>query len=214
MATEPVPAELVVARLGLAGIECAPAEARALAKFLTLLEQWNRVYNLTGIRERGELLDRHLVESLALAPLLVGQRVADVGTGAGLPGLPLAICRPDVEFTLIESRRKKVNFLRHVVATLGLANTTVWHGRAEDLSTPEPFATVLARAVAPPAELIEIVRPLTAEGGVLLLLTSARLGREIARAAADFVERPVRPGLPLKSSIIMLERRNTAGRPG
>ena len=212
MATESIPAERVQARLAKAGIECSPSEAESLARYLSLLEQWNRVYNLTGIRERGELLGRHLVESLALAPLIVGKRVADVGTGAGLPGLPLAICRPELEFTLIESRRKKVNFLRHVVATLGLTNTTVWHGRAEDLSTPEPFATVLARAVAPPAELIEIVRPLTAEGSVVLLLTSARLGREIAQAAADFVERPVRPGLPLKSSIVMLERRSAAGR--
>lgn len=214
MSKAPISRELVLARLEAAGIDCPAAEAAALARFLSLLEQWNRVHNLTGIRERAELLDRHLVESLALAPLLVGERAADVGTGAGLPGLPLAICRPSIRFTLIESRRKRVNFLRHVVASLGLENTTVWHGRAEHLPTPDPFATVLARAVAPPAGLIEIVRPLTAEGSILLVLTSARLGREIARAAPDFVERPVAPGLPLKSSIVMLERRPAADRQG
>lgn len=181
--------------------------AEAFAVYLNLLEQWNRVYNLTGIRRRDELIARHLVESLALGPLLTGGTIADVGTGAGLPGLPLAIDHPRLHFTLIESRRKRVNFLRHVVATLGLANTEVLHGRAEDLPITEPFATVLARAVAPPAELLQIVRPLTAEGSVLLLLTSAQLGREIARLAPDFVERPVsRPGPRLKSSIVRLER--------
>lgn len=198
----------VLERLARASSACTRIEAETLAHYLNLLEQWNRVHNLTGIRDRAELLDRHLVESLAVGPLLEGPRVADVGTGAGLPGLPLAIAHPELEFTLIESRRKRVNFLRHVVATLGIANVEVRHGRAEDLPTQEPFATVLARAVAPPAELIEIVRPLTGKGSRLVLLTSERLGREIAGMAPDFVERSAARAAPgrLKSSIVVLER--------
>lgn len=190
------------------GLTVTADQADGLARFLSLLTQWNRVYNLTGIRDASELLERHLVESLALAPLLRGTTIADVGTGAGLPGLPLAIVCRDRRFTLIESRRKRVNFLRHVAATLGLGNVTVAHSRAEDLPCPAPFATVLARAVAPPAELLAIARPLLEPQGRLLLLTSAELGRRIADLATDFKEYPVSPGTGprIASSIVVLDR--------
>jgi len=190
------------------GLELTSDQAGRLARFLELLVQWNRVYNLTGIRDPAELLERHLVESLALAPLLRGDSVADVGTGAGLPGLPLAIVCSDRRFTLIESRRKRVNFQRHVAATLELGNVTVAHSRAEHLPCPAPFATVLARAVAPPAELLAIARPLLAPRGRLLLLTSAELGRRIAELATDFKQDPVSPGAALRiaSSIVVLDR--------
>jgi 16S rRNA (guanine527-N7)-methyltransferase len=190
------------------GLDVTSDQARRLARFLELLVQWNRVYNLTGIRDPVELLERHLVESLALAPLLRGDSVADIGTGAGLPGLPLAIVCRDRRFTLIESRRKRVNFLRHVAATLELGNVTVAHSRAEHLPCPAPFATVLARAVAPPDELLAIARPLLAPRGRLLLLTSAELGRRIAELATDFKQDPVSPGTALRiaSSIVVLDR--------
>jgi 16S rRNA (guanine527-N7)-methyltransferase len=205
----PIAPDEVARSLESARITFGASRSIELARFLNLLVKWNRTYNLTGIRDRRELLARHLVESLALGPLLRGPTVADIGTGAGLPGLPLAICDRDRAFTLIESRRKRVSFLRHVCAELDLDHVTVAHCRAEDLPRDRSFATVLARAVAPPAELIEIVRPLTAPGSILLLLTSAGLGPEIARLADDFIERAVDPAPPagLKSSIILLERR-------
>ena len=182
-----------------------------LATFAVLLEKWNRTYNLTGTRDRSELLERHIAESLALAPLVRGAEVADVGSGAGLPGLPLAIADPTRNYTLIESRRKRVNFMRHVIARLGLGNATVAHGRAEDLSWPAPFATVLARAVAAPAELLKIIRPLTSRESILILLTSAETGARIASIADDFaaVPLPAGAGAGLKSSIVVLERLGT-----
>lgn len=181
-------------------------EAGSLARFLNLLEQWNRVHNLTGIRDRDDLIDRHLVESLALAPFVVGDRACDVGSGGGLPGIPLAVMLPDVAFTLIESRRKRASFLRHAATTIRLANVAVLHSRAEDV-TVEPFATVLARAVAPPAELLDLTRPLVAPGGRLVLLTGEDKGRELASRADGFTPLPAGPAIPgLRSRIVVLQR--------
>lgn len=197
------------AALGAAGYPVAPEIAAALSAYLKLLVKWNRTYNLTGIRDPDELVERHLVESLALAPLLRGQRIADVGTGAGLPGIPLAIVAPERQFVLIESRAKRVRFLRHVVMTLGLANAEVAHARVEDLPCERPFDTVLARAVAPPAALVAMTRHLTAPGTILLLLTAARLEEEWRASAAEFGLRPVEldlPARPGRSAVVMLER--------
>jgi 16S rRNA (guanine527-N7)-methyltransferase len=199
----------VAAGLGAAGIEVAAEELRRLTEYLNLLVKWNRVYNLTGIREADELIGRHLVESLALAPLLRGPRVVDVGTGAGLPGIPLAIVQPETHFVLIESRAKRVRFLRHVAGALGLENVDVRHARVEHLRTEAPFDTVLARAVAPPPELIRMTRHLTAPGSVLVLLTASRLEAEWRALAEPNSLRPLAldavPRLE-RSSIVVLER--------
>ena len=146
-------------------------------------------------------------ESFALRALIKGTNVADVGSGGGLPGVPLAIAEPERRFTLIESRAKRVHFLRHVVGELNLANTSVAHSRAEDLQVERPFDTVLARAVAPPAELLDVCRHLTAPGSILLLLTAGHVGEAFRGLAADFVVRPVpKEGPTLRSSIVKLER--------
>lgn len=207
---EPVPTPTEIGRrLAAVGLPIDARHAELLAQFVALLLRWNRVYNLTGVRGADEILDRHLVESFALRALLRGTDIADVGTGAGLPGLPLAIAEPERRFTLIESRAKRVRFLRHVVAELGLANTSVAHARAEDLPVDRPFATVLARAVAPPAELLSICRHLTAPGSVLLLLTAPHLEETFRGLAPDWVARPAAVAGPkLKSSIVVLERIN------
>ncbi len=194
-------------RLERAGLTLADADVAVLTKFLELLQRWNRVYNLTGIRDTAQLVDRHLVESLALRPLLKGTRIADVGSGAGLPGLPLAIVEPARAFTLIESRAKRVRFLRHVVGELELGNVVVAHSRAEHLRPDHPFDTVLARAVAPPAELLEVCRPLTAAGSVLVLLTSTHRQQAFHGLATDWEVRTAGAAKPaLKSSIVVLER--------
>jgi 16S rRNA (guanine527-N7)-methyltransferase len=197
-------------RLSAIGLPLAAKQTAALAAFVELLLKWNKVYNLTGVRGADEVVDRHFVESFALRPLLKGTHVADVGSGGGLPGVPLAIVEPERQFTLIESRAKRVRFLRHVVAELELVNTEVAHGRAEDLPVTQPFDTVLARAVAPPAELLSICRHLTAPGSILLLLTASHLRDAFRGLAADFLVRPVNADVPkLRSSIVLLERVNS-----
>jgi 16S rRNA (guanine527-N7)-methyltransferase len=196
-------------RLEALGFAVTAEQSTALAAFVALLLKWNKVYNLTGVRGADEIVDRHLVESFALRALLQGTYVADVGSGGGLPGVPLAIVEPQRRFTLIESRAKRVRFLRHVVAELDLTNTDVAHGRAEDLTHARPFDTVLARAVAPPAELLAICRHLTAPGSLLLLLTATHLQDAFRGLAPDFIVRPVATDGPkLRSSIVMLERIN------
>ena len=196
-------------RLTAIGLSVSEGQSAALAAFVELLLRWNAVYNLTGVRGADEIVDRHLVESFALRSLLHGERIADVGSGGGLPGLPLAIAEPGRRFTLIESRAKRVRFLRHAVAELKLANTEVAHSRAEDLRVDRPFDTVLARAVAPPAELLTICRPLTAPGSLLLLLTAGHLQPAYRGLAPDFLLRPAAANGPkLRSSIVVLERVN------
>ncbi len=185
------------------GLAVTEAEARRLAEYLALLERWNKVHNLTGITDHGEMIQRHLVESLAFKPYVKGTRIADVGSGAGLPGIPLAIVSPEAEFTLIESRGKKVRFLRHVQGALGLVNVSVEQSRAEDLTPPSPFDTVLARAVAALPELLTLSRHLLAGDGILLVLTKAdyrieatELGENVkARRAEDPVTNLLRGSL-------------------
>jgi 16S rRNA (guanine527-N7)-methyltransferase len=194
-------------RLTAVGFDVTAEQSAALTKFVELLLRWNEVYNLTGVRGADEIVDRHLVESFALRALMKGTHIADVGSGGGLPGVPLAIVEPERRFTLIESRAKRVRFLRHVVGELELANTVVAHSRAEDLHVERPFDTVLARAVAPPAELLGICRHFTAPGSILLLLTAAHVRDTFRGLAADFVMRPEPKDRPaLRSSIAVLER--------
>ena len=196
-------------RMAAIGLPLTAEQGAALGAFIALLLKWNKVYNLTGVRGADEVVDRHVVESFALRALLKGTHVADVGSGGGLPGVPLAIVEPERRFTLIESRAKRVRFLRHVVAELELKNTEVAHGRAEDLPVAQPFDTVLARAVAPPAELLSICRHLTAPGSILLLLTATHLQEAFRGLAPDFLLQPVAmEGPRLRSSIVKLERIN------
>ncbi len=207
MADETLSASHVAAALQAAGCPVEGDAAGRLAAFVNLLVRWNRVFNLTGIRATEELVGRHLVESLALGPLVAGESVADVGSGAGLPGLPLAVVQPGRRFSLIESRAKRCRFLRHAAAELELGNVTVVESRAEDVVAEPPFDTVLARAVARPAELLALCGPLTAPGGRLLLLTSAELARAYESVAPDFAPLAVPPGPKTASVIVALERR-------
>jgi 16S rRNA (guanine527-N7)-methyltransferase len=192
-------------RLAAVGFEITAEQSATLAAFVELLLRWNKVYNLTGVRGADEVVDRHLVESFALRALVKGTHVADVGSGGGLPGVPLAIAEPERRFTLIESRAKRVRFLRHVVGELKLENTSVAHSRAEDLHVERPFDTVLARAVARPAELLSMCRHLTPRARPAR--TAGHLKDAFRGLAPDFVARPTpSEGPTLRSTIVVLER--------
>ena len=136
------------------------AEAERLARLLDELERWNGAYSLTSIRGREAMITHHLLDSLSIHEHLRGTRIADVGTGAGFPGLPLAVANPERRFTLIDSAGKKVRFVAHAARELGLGNVEAVQSRVEDLQPAVPFDTVTARAFAALPDLLESVRAL------------------------------------------------------
>ena len=164
----------LTARLSTALADCgitgpAPLAAQ-LAGYLELLDRWNRSHNLTAVRDPDEMVTRHLLDSLLVLPWLRGPRILDVGSGAGLPGLPLAMARPEFGFVLLDSAAKRVGFLRHVVARLRLENVRVIHTRVEDYADEAGFDTVISRAFAALAEFVNLAGHLCGPGGRLLAM--------------------------------------------
>jgi 16S rRNA (guanine527-N7)-methyltransferase len=156
--------------LEMLGLDAPPDAAQQLVDFLHLIEKWNKVYNLTAVREPGEMVHRHLMDSLAILPWLNGRKIADVGSGGGLPGIPLAVMRPDILFTLIDSSGKKTRFLRHAVRKLALDNVQVARCRVEDYDDASAFDTVISRAFAAPGDFVRLAGRLCRPGGRLLAM--------------------------------------------
>ena len=142
------------------GIEVSMPDAARLAQLLDELEKWNRTYNLTAITKREDMVTHHLLDSLAIQGDLYGAAIADVGTGAGFPGLPLAVLNPERRFTLIDSAGKKIRFVSHATHALGLTNVEGVHARVEAMLPDKPFDTVVTRAFAALPEMLEKVLPL------------------------------------------------------
>jgi 16S rRNA (guanine527-N7)-methyltransferase len=163
------------------GLELDERQAARLLAHLDLVDEWGQRMNLTAIRERSQQVTKHVLDSLTVAVWLRGHLVADVGSGAGFPGIPLAIVRPDVKFALIESTGKKCRFLEHVRDTLALANLEVVQARAEAYKPAVRFDTVIARAVGPLADLVRNAGALVAGGGRLLAMKGRYPADEMAK---------------------------------
>ena len=129
-------------------VRTSPDARTTMIDYLKHLETWNASYNLTAVRDPSDMVVRHLLDSLAAAPYIHGDTVADVGTGPGLPGIPLALAQPTKRYTLIESNGKKAAFLRHIVRTLKLPNVAVVQERSDDYKPRGGFDTVICRALA------------------------------------------------------------------
>lgn len=160
------------------------AQLDALGLYLDLLVKWNRAYNLTAVRDPADMVTRHLLDSLAVAALLPSGRCIDVGTGAGLPGVPLAICFPDREFHLLDSNGKKTRFLFQVKTGLGLANMTVHQARVEQFRPSLPFDIVVSRAFASLEDMVRGCRHLLSPGGRYLAMKGVFPQEELAAVEA------------------------------
>jgi len=192
------------------GIPLSAAQVHAQLALLAELLEWNARFNLTSITVPADMLRKHLLDSLAVLPHLQGARIADVGTGAGFPGLPLAICSPERQFTLIDATAKKCRFVTHAAALLGLTNVTVVHARAEAWRPAAAFDSVVARALASLAEFIRSAAHLCASGGRLLAMKGRVPEAELASLPHGWhmvaLHRLAVPGLEAERHLVELAR--------
>jgi 16S rRNA (guanine527-N7)-methyltransferase len=195
------------------GVPLGEAQATTLLQLLDELAAWNRAYSLTAIGDRGEMIRAHLLDSLSAWPDLLGARIADVGTGAGFPGLPLAVLAPERQFLLLDSVGKKIRFVTHAARRLQLTNVTATQARVETLRPealkPEaPFDTVIARAVAALPDLLVAVRPLLGPRTRVVALKGHYPREELAALPRGWRVQAVRavqvPGLSAQRHIVCL----------
>lgn len=179
----------------------------ALLHFIKLIAKWNKAYNLTAVRDPEEMVSVHILDSLAILPHIRPPRVADIGTGAGLPGIPLAICLPDCHFTLVDSNSKKTRFVQQAVLELKLKNVEVVHGRVESLQPEQAFSTVITRAFASMPDILKLTGHLLADDGLLLAMKGQQPDQELAEISSDYSVIPIKvPGIDAERCLIRLER--------
>jgi 16S rRNA (guanine527-N7)-methyltransferase len=196
---------------GLDALGLERALAAPLLDYLALLLRWNRTYNLTAVRDPDDMVVRHLLDSLAMHPYVQPGALADLGTGPGLPGIPLAIVRPDLRVTLVESNGKKARFLREAVRQLGLGDRArVAESRAEALDEPGAYAQVTARALDTLVGILEVGGHLLAPSGRLLAMKGVNPVEEIAALPAGWtalgVHRLAVPGLEAERHLVEVGR--------
>jgi len=180
-----------------AGITLPEHQQQQLVGYVSLLDKWNKAYNLTSVRNPDEMLVRHILDSIVVEPHLQGSRFIDVGTGPGLPGIPLAIVRPDSHFTLLDSLGKRVRFLRQVQHELKLENITPVQSRVEDFPAEPPFDGVISRAFASLSDMVNWCHHLPAAHGKFYALKGVRPDEEITELPAGFtVEDIVKLNVP------------------
>lgn len=198
---------------GLSALQLAdpPGLGPMLVEFVALLAKWNETYNLTAVRVPEEMVTRHLMDSLVVLPFLGAGRILDVGTGAGLPGLVLAMARPGQRFVLLDSAGKKTRFVEHAATRLGLANVEVVRARAEKYEDEPGFDVVLSRAFASIADFIGGAGHLARKGGRLLAMKGALPEAELKAMPEDWrleaVHRLDVPGLPALRHLLEFSHR-------
>jgi len=193
--------------LQLLDIEYDENQLQALLQFIKLIEKWNKSYNLTAVRERDEMARLHILDSLTVLPFIHGNRVADIGTGAGLPGIPLAIFLPDVEFVLVDSNSKKTRFVQQAILELKLNNVTVVHSRVENFQPDSLFSSVMMRAFASLQDIMQLSKHLIGPQGVLLAMKGHRPDdEEIETLSVPYSVVPLNvPGVEAERCLIRIE---------
>ena len=195
------------------GLALDAAQVEQLITYLELLVKWNKAYNLTSVREPQQMLTRHLIDSLSIAPYIKGPRIIDVGTGPGLPGIPLAIVFPQIDFLLLDSNGKKTRFLTQCKIELGLSNIEVVKGRVEASHFAQPFNQVLSRAFSSLGQMLSLCAHLLADQGQFLAMKGVEPEAEKGDIAAAFsVEQSIQlhvPGCDGARHLIIIGRSNS-----
>ncbi|EBF0276450.1 16S rRNA (guanine(527)-N(7))-methyltransferase RsmG [Salmonella enterica] len=192
-----------------AGISLTDHQKTLLVAYVDMLHKWNKAYNLTSVRDPAEMVVRHILDSIVVAPYLQGQRFIDVGTGPGLPGIPLAIVLPDAHFTLLDSLGKRVRFLRQVQHELRLENITPVQSRVEAYPSEPPFDGVISRAFASLNDMVSWCHQLPGEKGRFYALKGQLPEDEIASLpdefSVEFVEKLRVPQLEGERHLVIIK---------
>jgi 16S rRNA (guanine527-N7)-methyltransferase len=204
----PLSQDLAAGIAGL-GLKFEPRQQGLLLDYLALLTKWNRVYNLTAIREPERMVSHHLLDSLAIVPHIDGENILDVGSGAGLPGIPLAVARPDISVTMLDSNQKKTAFIQQAISALGLKNAQVISDRVERLRTPRPFDVIISRAFAELPDFVGQSRHLLDAGGEFVAMKGQQPNAEMGRLPHGFrVKKLLRlavPGLDAERHLVFID---------
>ena len=192
------------------GLELDDITQQRLLAYGALLMKWNKIYNLTAIRDEASMVDLHLLDSLAILPHVKAESIADIGTGGGLPGIPLAICHPDMEVSLVETVNKKASFLQQAKIELGLANVSVHNLRVENFKPAEPYPAVISRAFSSLLDFVSLTDHLVAPDGLWYAMKGVYPEDELAALPPGFVlkesYRLAVPGVDAERHLLIISR--------
>ncbi len=199
--------EIISQGLTSLNMTCSEQQLDCLVAFAGLIQKWNKTYNLTAIKNERDIARLHLLDSLAVQPHLYGERIADIGTGAGLPGIPLAVFCPHIQFTLLDSNSKKTRFVQQAVLELGLKNVQIEHARVEQFHPTQLFSTVIMRAFADLEKIMGLTSHLLDEQGVVLAMKANIQAHELASVVETYDVIPLEvPGLDVERCLIKIQR--------
>ncbi len=197
-----------------AGLNLSDAVQQKLLDYLALIQKWNKVHNLTAVRDPDEMVTLHLLDSLAVLPFIQAKTLLDVGSGAGLPGIPLAICLPELKVTVIDSSQKKASFMRQAKAELGIDNLEVLCGRVEEVRRDEKFDVVISRAFSDLCLFVNLTKHLCKATGAWLAMKGIFPEAELNELAENLHLTPSRtevlrvPGLDAQRHLVFLPYEN------
>lgn len=203
---------LLEAGLNELGLSIDKNKINTLLAFVTLIEKWNKTYNLTAIRNKEDMVILHILDSLAVLPFLHGTRILDIGTGAGLPGIPLALYAPDFEFVLLDSNAKKTRFVQQAILELGLDNIHVLQARVETFDDSTRFDTIISRAFSNLEDFLVMSEHLLRENGKLLAMKGQHPKQELELLARPWQTISVHvPGIQAQRCIVQIEKGKVNG---
>ena len=198
---------LLLAGIEQLGLEATTAQIDSFLNFVDMIEKWNKAFNLTAIRGRDEMLRLHILDSLAILPFITGNKIIDVGTGAGLPGIPLAIFMPNVQFTLLDSNSKKTRFVQQAILELQLQNVEVVHSRVEQLGRDGEYDAVLSRAFASLGDIMNLTEYLLQSEGVLIAMKGQVPELELKEMSRSYsVKSIVVPGIEAERCVLRINK--------